>query len=302
MLLSGCGGSTAPVAAPATATPVPVNPASALSGNWLITAAAPTESFSSTSGEKLRLALTVDVVGDNVVAAGYGNRFCGATLSTGITGAILNSGISTALSGTVAQDGTFNLQSQAGLPTAATIKGKAPGTLGSPWSGTYALTFMDFSSRFLQGCNETVTDSFTATYLPLVGGVYVGTATPMPPLPSGSSTVGPMTVELTLQQGGTTTDVVSEKTISGNGVLTGSIKVQGSPCFTTGTTTGGLSNVVGNRVQAMFAMDDGSSLIIVGTVSDPTEMKIATSIIRMSSPCGNTPSVLYSLPELDKQM
>jgi hypothetical protein len=78
--------------------------------------------------------------------------------------------------------------------------------------------------------------------------------------------------------------------------------VQGSPCFTTGTASGGLSNIVGNRVQAQFVMDDGSMLGIVGTLSDPTEMKIIGASIRMTGPCVNATSpVLYSLPELDKQ-
>ena len=297
MVACGCGGDkknaaqTAPVAPPPASLPA----GSTLAGNWLITPSAPTSSFllGDTSSDHVRLALTFDVTGDNIVAGGFTNHFCGTGVSLSV---------SSALSGTVAQDGSFNLQSKTGLPASSSITGKAPDSQGSPWSGTYTLTFTGFPSGLTQSCDETVSSSFTATYLPLVSGVYTGTATPMSSLPSESSTVGPITVELTLQQGGTATDVVSGKTISGNGVLTGSIKVQGSPCFTTGTTTGGLSNVVGNRIQAMFAMNDGSFLAIVGTVADPAEMRIATSSIRVSSPCGSTSPVLYFLSELDKQM
>jgi hypothetical protein len=111
-----------------------------------------------------------------------------------------------------------------------------------------------------------------------------------------------MNVELTLQQGGTAIDAGSGRTVSGNAVLNGSIKVQGSPCFKTGTASGGLSNVIGNRVQAIFTMDDGSMLAIVGTLSDQAEMKMLTSTARISSPCVSADfPVLYSLPGLDKQ-
>jgi hypothetical protein len=290
--LCSCGGSTNP------ASPTPVEPAapavSPLGGNWVITAVAPTTvlrvaTFPGPVKEPVRLALTIDVAGDKATAGGFGIHVCPRSAA--------DIYVASGLTGTIAQGGTFTLQSPAGLLDTSSITGKVPEGQGLPWSGTYTMAFGEPYGGGGFGCAETISDSFTATYFPPVSGVYIGTATP-----AGSSTHASLEVQLDLQQGGVTTDAVSGKTISGNSVLNGSIRVQGSPCFTTGTASGGLSNIVGNRVQAQFVMDDGSMLGIVGALSDPTEMKIIGASIRMSGPCVNATSpVLYSLPELDKQ-
>lgn len=289
--LCSCGG-VKPASPSPDPTTTPTSIGSTLAGNWVITSTAPTTTiaiFGSPEKERVRLALTIDTVGDKIVAGGYGNHFC--------TSSAASFSVANGLTGTIAQDGTFMLQSPAGLLDTSSITGKVPPGQGLPWSGTYTLAFGESPAGLALGCVETVSDSFTATYFPPVSGVYTGTATSL-----GASTAVTMQMQLNLQQGGMTTDVVSGKTISGNTVLTGSIKVQGSPCFTTGTASGGLSNVLGNRVQTQFVMDDGSMLGIVGTLSDPTEMKITTDSVWLAGPCVSAGfPVLYSLPGLDRE-
>jgi hypothetical protein len=292
--LCSCSGSMKPASSSPAPTTTPSSIGSTLAGNWVITSKAPTtvttvSTFGSPDNEQVRLALTIDATEDKIVAGGFGNHFCAKSAGS--------FNLANALSGMIAQDGTFTLQSPAGLLDTSTITGKIPPGQGLPWSGTYTLAFGESPAGLALGCVETVSDSFTATYFPMVSGVYTGTATSM-----GASTAITMQMQLNLQQGGVATDVVSGKTISGNTVLTGSIKVQGSPCFTTGTASGGLSNVLGNRVQTQFVMDDGSMLGIVGTLSDPTEMKITTDSVRIAGPCVNAGfPVLYLSSELDKQ-
>lgn len=82
--------------------------ASALAGNWLIVGPMPTVPFlgTTTPPEHFRLALTIDTVGDQIVAAGFANYFC-----PNFQGSY---GFPSVLQGTLAQEGTVSLQSSVG--------------------------------------------------------------------------------------------------------------------------------------------------------------------------------------------
>jgi len=109
---------------------------------------------------------------------------------------------------------------------------------------------------------------------------------------------------VSLQQGGTLTNPVNGATspIFSNAVLTGSIRVQGSPCFSSGATSATpLSGAEGNVVNAAFTMDDGSTLNLQGALTDLTEGHIATSFVFVSGgKCGTIPFA-YQLAGLDRQ-
>jgi hypothetical protein len=274
LFLSGCGGS-APVA-------TPVSP---LAGNWLIVGPMPT-----VFGSKgLQLTLTVDVLEDKLFAAGFGNISCGSyskafTFPTGATG-------------TIAADGTFSLQSLTGNSEASlSIQGTVPKANDAPWPGNYTISFSPpLVGPSGQVCDSTLTGEFTATSFPLVSGVYTGTE---------FEAVGfngvPGTVQMLLQQGVMVTDSSGKRYLD-NIRLTGNIRVQGSACLNTGATDPSVSGIQGNNVYAQFLMDDGSTLTLIGTLTDTTESQIAVNITQLiGNKCGNTP--LFYLPsEFDLQ-
>lgn len=284
LLLSGCGGS-------APASPAPVAPAvSALAGNWLIAGPMPTNGFNESPG--FRLALTFDVTGNNVTASGFGSNSCSNAESS--------FGFGSLATGTIAADGSFSLQTPSSFPDLAmSIQGNVPKVTGSPWVGSYTVSLAP--PRVPVTCDTNVTGTFTATPFPLVSGVYAGTGTTSA-IVNGVLTTSPIAFQVTLHQGGTVTNPVTGTSLSSNSALSGSIRVQGSPCFTSGV-TGVMppSEVEGNQVVANFMMDDGSTLSILGSITDATETRIMTHVATViGGQCGTVPSI-YQLPELDLQ-
>lgn len=290
-LACGCGASNN---APA----MPAAPANTLAGNWLIAGSMPSVRLSPTlPQERLRLALTIDEVGGSLVAAGFGNHVC-----TGFLGSFSFPGV---LIGTAAKDGSFSLGQATAFPDITiAMTGKAPASAGSPWQGSYTLNFASLPGS-IGGCVETLADTFTATYFPLVSGVYTSTATTTTSV-NGVITTTTMPIEITLQQGGTATNAITGRTVMSNTVLTGSIKIQGSPCFSFGTTTTtGLSSVLGSQIGLEFTMDDGSTLQLTGSLIDASESRIATSLILIrGGQCGGNTGLpaAYRLSELVRQM
>lgn len=280
LLLSGCGAASAPKP--------PAPAASALAGNWLLVGPMPINGLTAPTG--FRLAMTFDVNGSNVEAVGSGDDSCGNTESS--------FGIGTLVTGTIADDGSFTLQMPTGLPQGTlSIQGTAPKANQNPWPGSYTASFP--ANIVKPVCDTNPTGTFTATSFPLVSGVYVGTGSLQTSL-NGVPT--PVTFQVTLQQGGTVVNPVTGKALLSSSVLAGSIRVQGSPCFTSGTTGSTPRSLVeGNAVHAAFMMDDGSTLQIVGFLTDATETHLATNVaIVTGGQCGTFPSV-YQLPGLDRQ-
>lgn len=210
LLLCGCGGG-------APANPAPV--ASALAGNWLIVGPMPTNEFelgAPTTG--FRLAMTFDVNGNNVVAGGFGSNSCG-----NVGGAF---SIPSVMTGTIAADGGFSLQTQPNFPLGMmSIQGTVPKSNGAPWSGNYTVSF---SPPFpTPPCQTSATGAFTATSFPLVNGVYAGTASATTSV-SGVLTTTTMALQVALQQGGTETNPRGG-TLTSNVVLTGASRFRAHP-------------------------------------------------------------------------
>jgi hypothetical protein len=97
-----------------------------------------------------------------------------------------------------------------------------------------------------------------------VTGTYAATGT----LSSqGLSSSTPVTITATFQQGAIGASSTSTKVNSQN-VLNGNIAVQGSPCFSSGTINSMEGAVFGSSVQAVYTMNDGSELFVVGYIHD----------------------------------
>jgi hypothetical protein len=280
-LLIGCGGgSTSAVVSP-------------LAGNWLLIGPMPTigASFPPPPSSGVRLAMTFDVVGDHVIVGGFASNYC----NNGQVGFEFGD----VAAGILAADGSFTATPANSPLETVSIKGKAPQKSGEPWSGSYTLSF----GAPTPACDANPSGTFTATSFPLVSGVYVGTGS----IPAGSNGVAkavPVTVQVTLQQGGTVRN-------PGNGaasnyfssaLLTGNIKVQGSPCFSSGATQSTpASSVIGNMVSAKFLMDDGSTLNLFGSLTDVTESHISTGIILVQGGNCADPTNTIVFPGLDRQ-
>jgi hypothetical protein len=287
LLLGGCGGGSTP--------PAPVTPAvSPLAGNWLLVGPMPTNEFSFApvppQPSPVRLAMTFDVVGEQVIAGGFGNSFCDNSQGSFSFGGVA--------SGILAEDGSFTAAPANNSFEAISIKGTAPQKSGDSWSGSYAVSL---SGPATPACAASLSGTFTATSFPLVSGVYVGT---------GSTVVGtnsaPVTLQVTLQQGGTLTNPGNgaASNYSSNALLTGTIKVQGFPCFSSGATQSTpASAVLGNMVSARFLMDDGSTLSLVGPLTDVTEDHISAGVILVQGGnCGGpNPVASFLLSGLDRQ-
>jgi hypothetical protein len=114
----------------------------------------------------------------------------------------------------------------------------------------------------------------------------------------------PVTLQVTLQQGGTVTNPGNGAASNyfSNSLLTGSIKVQGSPCFSSGATQSRpASKVIGNLVSAIFLMDDGSTLNLLGPLTDVTEGHISAGVIVVQGGnCGSLTNAIF-VPGLDRQ-
>jgi hypothetical protein len=263
---------------------------SPLAGNWLIVGSMPTDGLDFTPG--LRLALTVDVLENRVFAAGFGDYSCGnfAEAFEFPTGA----------TGTIATDGTFSLQSLTGNTAASlSVQGMVPKANDISWPGNYTITFSPpLIGTAGQGCEWTLTGPFTAISFPLVNGVYAGTGIAQANLNGGSGTT-PIITQMLLQQGVATTDSTTGKPYFNNIGLTGNIRVQGSTCFSSGVMNSSSSGVQGNEVVAQFTMDDGSTLSVAGTLTDPTESHISSFFFGVHG--GNCGSTFYQFSGLDRQ-
>jgi len=287
LLLCGCGGGN---------TPATVSP---LAGNWLLVGPMPTNEISfppappPSSG--VRLAMTFDVVGDQVIAGVFGSNYCDNSQVSFTFGGVA--------AGILAADGscTATLKNS---PDTVSIKGTAPKGSGEPWSGSYTVSLGD---PLAPACDANISGTFTAMSFPLVSGVYVGKGSTLGGV-NGVPKAMPVTLQVALQQGGTMTNPGNGAASNyfSNALLTGNIKVQGSPCFSSGATQSTpASSVIGNMVSARFLMDDGSTLSLLGPLTDVTEGHISTGIILVQGGnCGDPtgiPTNAIVVPGLDRQ-
>jgi hypothetical protein len=240
--------------------------------------------------------MTFDVVGNQVIAGGFGSNYCDNVQASFTFGGVA--------AGILAADGSFTATPANSPLETISIKGTAPQRSGEPWSGSYTVSL---GGAPAPACNANLSGTFTATSFPLVSGVYVGTGSSLAG-PNGAPKAMPVTLQVTLQQGGTVTNPGNGAASNyfSNALLTGNIKVQGSPCFSSGATQSRpASSVIGNMVSARFLMDDGSTLSLLGPLTDVTEGHISAGIILVQGGnCGDPaghPTIAIVLPGLDRQ-
>jgi hypothetical protein len=291
LLLCGCGGGS----------PNPVAPAvSPLAGNWLITGPMPTYGFTPPGTGVFSLAISFDVTGSNITASGYGSGFCASTSSPPIYNDAFS--FDSLTTGVIATDGSFSLQTPQTISSySLSIQGRVPEMNAGQFPGTYAATF---NSPIGPTCVGNSGGMFTATSFPVVSGVYAGTVK-FQLLTNGVLTVTPVTIEATLQQGAAVLDPTTGLSTPSNIAIGGSILVQGSPCFTSGTAKTSLfgqgkkplSSIAGNIMQLNFRMDDGSTLTMTGALTDSTEGHISASfsVDPFAKGCGAGSQILPSV-------
>ncbi len=272
--LSGCGGGATPATA-VTAEPSP----QLLNGNWLLAGTLPVFGPPGISG--FGIAAAFNVVGDQITGGLTGAQQCGNIGSSVTLGTV---------TGTVAADGSFTLQTPARptgpSPLTVTITGKVPSAPGAGWSGRYTITEPSANT-----CPLPTTGAVAATAIPLLSGTYQGTASFLPSssggtvnfgnLPSGTATP----VSVTLQQ----QNQASANTAPQFGALyivSGTIAVQDFPCASAGAVggtipvTGSLlsGSVIGNSFSANFQMSDGSTLVTAGSIAALDSSKIEVEL------------------------
>ena len=260
-MLTGCGAHLNPTETAA----APVS----LTGNWLLSG-----QLSPFPGPTpgLSLSAAVFVSGQQVSAQGYLQDQCSAT--AGIGGTFF-------VSGQMADDGTFTLTTPS-LPLGSnsvqiSIAGQAPDARSpSGWAGQYTITYPSGSPPLGLPCAAAQNVAFTASPLPPLSATYIsGENQAFPTSPS----LGPnVSLSLSIEQGA---PILNALTIPGENPLaadsslgkiplTGTVSVSGSPCFTSGTAAGppALGSVFGAFYSLHFTMNDGSQLLVYGTMID----------------------------------
>lgn len=267
LLLNGCGSGATPTQA-AAPSPVPAY----LNGNWLLTGTLP---LTTVAGNPLNTsfgaAVTISVIDNNLIATFDRNDACfnGNGVASGPIGVI---------SGAVASDGTFSMITTSTiLSDSATVTGTLPATIASSWTGHLDLT--DHTTL----CAINRTQNFTAVRIADVTGTYGGTATLNGAL--GGTLQPPQNAffTFTLQQGNTAPGTPAFDAA----LVSGSVAVQGTTCFVTGTlplpvaNPGGIrvpiSSVQGSEIELQATMNDGSTVSLIGHLMDTPSSRIYVS-------------------------
>jgi hypothetical protein len=263
-LLIGCGGGspkqTAPVVSP-------------LTGNWLLIGSLSNFGPPSVPLQlqvPFNLAVSLYVTGGMVTGDASTAYFC---TNSGAGG---GGGFAPA---PIAADGSFELQPLMLGPDEPTVtfdvRAVAPQTAGETWTGTY--TAADAN----KGCTST-SGSFTAVPIEPVTGTYAAAGTLSL---QGSSSSPPVKITAMFEQGAPTGTVFTSTRINIENVLSGSIIVEGSPCFTSGTIKPMEAQVIGGSLQANYAMNDGSTVFVSGYIQDAavTAIKVSTFLVNGGS-------------------
>ncbi len=267
--LLGCGSSTAGLTSTAGAP--------RLKGNWLLAGTLPVFA-PGTIAQNFGLAMTLDVIDGQVIAESSDFYPC-SNGSAGGSGGLMRAAI--------ASDGSFTLQTtqlSGFTPTIVlSIHGTVPQTLGGNWSGTYSATNSNV------GCVPIV-GTFSAVPIQPVNGTFSGMGNLAAPSSGFSPLVTsmPVTITTVLQQGGPASldPPVGNSPVNSVSALSGTISVKGSTCFSSGTAKIPSGSVFGSRVDAQFAMDDGSILFLNGTIKDTAMSAITvTSILVNGGTC-----------------
>jgi len=274
-LLAGCG--AMPGAGGSGTKPV-VN--ANLAGNWLLAGTLPIFG-PGTQPTTTGMAATIDVSTATATAI--------VSMQLPCTQGGFSATEGTVVTGTIAADGSFSLVSPTGFAGGSlTVQGNVPSTPGGPWSGSYVATAT--SCGVFSG-------TIAATTMPLLAGTFAGSASLEQ---TGSFTGTPVTVSANLFQGGYEPGVNSS--IYSNTVLTGTIAIAGSPCLTSGTSMGTStpSAVEGNTLLASYAMNDGSVLQMIGSITAADTTKLQVEFLSLTTGTCNT-KFLPGFTQLVKQ-
>jgi hypothetical protein len=161
----------------------------------------------------------------------------------------------------IAADGTFSLSntSDPQIPMQFTIQGSVPSVGTSTWQGSYTLFTAPTS---LLNCSFNQSGTFTAAPYPAVNGTYAGAI-------NGSGLLAGMSMTLKLAQGSPT---IAPLGTNFEIPMSGTVTVDGTSCFTTGTiSSDGSSSIRGDFLTLFVTMNDGSFLSINGWLSDQSE-------------------------------
>ncbi|HEX5283490.1 MAG TPA: hypothetical protein VFW30_05170 [Bryocella sp.] len=244
---------------------LPATTPTSIAGNWLLTGALPFLGPNQFANTAFGVTMTFSVAGDQIAGGGYFQAPCSPS---GPFNADIGGGV--VISGSANAKGSFTAQASATQPSTLStlrLQGSVPsGTAGS-WSGTYS-----FSSNNA-GCPFNSSGPFTAIRIADVTGTYSGSTSIYPSGGSSSGSGRPISFTFIFQQQQTTTQI---QAING-GVLAGTVQVQGSPCFTSGTiipTQPQLEGVLGSHLLASFTMNDGSRLDMPADIEDVTSGKL----------------------------
>jgi hypothetical protein len=263
-LLIGCGGGSPKQTAPA------VSP---LTGNWLLVGSLSNFGLPTAFGQgqvPFNLAVSLSVTGGEVT--GDASTLFVCTNSAGGGGG----GFTPA---PIAADGSFELQPLIPVAEEPTVtfdvRAVAPQTAGESWAGTYTATNTN------KGCTST-SGAFTAVPIMPVTGTYAGAGTLGQ---QGSSSSTSVKITAMFEQGAPAGTVFTSTRINSQNVLSGSLAVEGSPCFTSGTIKSMGAYVVGSSVLASYAMNDGSTVSVSGYIQDASvsSIKLGTFLVNGGS-------------------
>jgi hypothetical protein len=229
----------------------------ALEGNWHITGG-------QNSAQYPLLALAIVVNGDLVYGSGTVGVNCA---NNGSSFSVIGSGFS--FTGQIASDGTFLLTNSSLDGAQIAIKGGVPGVGSTTWAGSFTIT----NAPTATSCIFDVSSDFIATAYPPLKGKYTGTIT-------GPGLGSAITISTQVSQGALSlTPIPSQSSlvISSYIPLSATVAVDGSPCFTTGTTAPTTASqtttgtVNGDSFLLSYLMNDGSNLQILGWLTDTSE-------------------------------
>ena len=233
----------------------------ALQGNWLVTGQSDSPGFP-TPSQINYIGLTIVMKGNTVEARGKVFSFCAEGRGGG--------GFPILASSPIAPDGSFSLSAPGPISLGSiqiSIQGLAPANGATSWSGTYSIfgnvSILNIPCTFNSG------GSFTATSYPTFQGNFAGTLTASN---TGSGPRPAFSVTLQASEGAPmfglpgTQGTVEEVYMP----LKGTVTVSGASCSITGTLD---STSIGfaDEIDAHVPMSDGSTLILDGIFSDPTE-------------------------------
>jgi hypothetical protein len=268
-LLQGCAGpgSTPPVASVPAA-----SHATNLTGGWLLVGSMPTY-FVPTANTATNVAASFTVSGTSIVGSANVQSVCSA-------GGAFGYGYVGVLSGKVNEDGTFSAGfSSAQIPVQTlTIAGMVPANPNEGWAGTMKYNIASGNGQ----CAASFNNSFTAVPFPSVAGSFSGSgeltygyvASGVSPAPGT-----PYSMSVSLAQNGA----------GAESAITGTIKLSGFSCFTSGTIDAGLSDVESNLLNLNFTMNDGASVQLAGSVNNTigTQLAVSGIYVRGDSCAGN---------------